>query len=800
MRSTISVKIVIITTIVLIVTLAGSSVGTGVLFIREYTQALESRALAVGQSLSTQLKRLLNLDIPLAGLSGFENQCQALVYQYDGISYAMVVEPSGSILFHSDPTRHGQHLSNPVEIPTLAQDNPPSIRRVEPFLEVVIPIYLGGVDYQGTVHIGFLADTINNKLKKLLVSSGIIGAIIAFCSLLLLFILLQSLVTKPLTNFIDVIQAIRKKKTDTESINLITREDEIGKLRTVFAELMRELNMSRKEIENHANHLEDVVKQRTQELWEKNSELREEVKERKEVEVRYRELFENAPVMYVITHNQPDGHIITNCNNLFISKLGYDRDRIIGQKLGNFFAPKTKNLGLSFEHDVAMEGVAGKSTECHLVTQNGQVIKTLVQTTPQFDATGKKTGHRRMFLDITARKRAEAEKDELKAKLQRAEKLESIGLLAGGVAHDLNNILSGIVSYPEVLLLQLSNDNPLRKPISIIQKAGQKAAEIVQDLLTLARRGVMTKQVMNINDIISDYMNSPEYASMKSFHPNISVEVNLDRNLLNISGSPIHIRKTIMNLVSNAAEAQPDSGRILISTYHHSVDIAQMGYEQIRQGDYIVLEISDKGCGISKEDLNRIFEPFYTKKVMGRSGTGLGMAVVWGTVQDHHGHIDIVSSPDEGSTFYLYFPVTKERIEKENDTIDLIDFKGEGQVVLIVDDVEEQRIVATSLLEMLNYTVVSVSSGEKAIDYLQTHEVDLILLDMIMEPGIDGLETYKRIIELRPHQKAIVASGYTNTNRVKQAQQLGVGQYIKKPYRVETIAVAVRNELEKESI
>lgn len=799
MQRTISVKIVIITTIVLIVTLAGSSVGTGVLFVREYTHALESRAFAVGQSLSSQLKRLLNLDIPLSSLSGFERQCQALVDQYDGISYAMVVEPSGIILFHSDPTRHGQHLANPVGLPTSVENNKPRVRRVGPFFEVVIPIYLGEVDYQGTAHIGFLAETINKKLKQLLVSSGIIGSIIAFGSLLLLFLLLQSLVTRPLTNFIGVIQTIRKKETDIESMRLVTREDEIGKLRAVFDELMRELNASRAEIENHANHLEDVVKRRTEELQEANRELREEVAERKEAENRYRELFENAPVMYVITHDQPDGHIITNCNNVFISKLGYDRSKIVGQKLGDFFAPKTENPGLSCGQDGAMEGGTGKSIECQLLTRDGQIIETLVQTTPQVDASGKKTGHRGMFLDITARKKAEAEKDELKAKLQRAEKLESIGLLAGGVAHDLNNILSGIVSYPELLLLQLSDDNPLRNPISTIQKAGQKAAEIVQDLLTLARRGVMTKEVININDIISDYLASPEYTTLKSFHPNISVEVDLEPRLLNISGSPIHIRKTIMNLVSNAAEAQPAGGRIIVSTYNHSFDLPRMGYEQIREGDFIALEISDKGCGISKEDLNRIFEPFYTKKVMGRSGTGLGMAVVWGTVQDHHGYIDVVSRPDEGSTFYLYFPVTRKSLEKERDAVELSDYNGDGQVVLIVDDVEEQRVVATSILEMLNYDTVSVSSGEKAIDYLRTHEVDLILLDMIMDPGIDGLETYKRILEIRPHQKAVVASGYAETDRVKQAQQLGAGRYIKKPYTVETIAVAVREELEKEN-
>jgi CheY-like chemotaxis protein len=183
---------------------------------------------------------------------------------------------------------------------------------------------------------------------------------------------------------------------------------------------------------------------------------------------------------------------------------------------------------------------------------------------------------------------------------------------------------------------------------------------------------------------------------------------------------------------------------------------------------------------------------------MGRSGTGLGMAVVWGTVQDHQGYIDIVSTPDEGSIFYLYFPVTRIHPEKEHDTIQLGEHKGNGQVILIVDDVEEQREIATSILEMLNYSPVSVSSGEKAIAYLKTHEVDLILLDMIMDPGMDGLKTYQKILKIRPRQKAIVASGYAETDRVKQAQQLGADQYVKKPFTLETLAVAIKNELTRD--
>jgi len=388
-----------------------------------------------------------------------------------------------------------------------------------------------------------------------------------------------------------------------------------------------------------------------------------------------------------------------------------------------------------------------------------------------------------------------AEEKRLKEQLLQAQKMKAIGTLAGGVAHDLNNILSGLVSYPELLLMDLPEDSLLRKPILTIQDSGQKAAVIVQDLLTLARRGVAITEVVNLNDIIYDYLESPEHRKLKSFHPGVEFEANLAPDLLNIIGSPVHLSKTIMNLLSNAAEAIPGADKVIISTSNQYIDRPVKGYEDVREGDYITLSIVDSGVGMSDEDLVRIFEPFYTKKVMGRSGTGLGMAVVWGTVKDHKGYIDVESSEGNGTTFTLCFPVTREEIAKDESLVSIQDYMGKGESVLIVDDVQEQRELASKMLNRLGYSVNTVSSGEEAVDYLKKHSADLLVLDMIMDPGIDGLDTYKKILELHPGQKAIIASGFSETERVKEAQKLGAGQYIKKPYTLENIGLAIKNEL-----
>jgi two-component system, cell cycle sensor histidine kinase and response regulator CckA len=400
--------------------------------------------------------------------------------------------------------------------------------------------------------------------------------------------------------------------------------------------------------------------------------------------------------------------------------------------------------------------------------------------------------------DITERKLAEMEKQELEIRLQRSEKMEAVGALAGGVAHDLNNILSGIVTYPELLLMDLPEDSPLRKPIFTIQKSGEKAAAIVQDLLTLARRGAASEEIVDVNRIVNEYVRSPEHKMLLSFHPNAKLEINIARDLLCIMGSPVHLSKTVMNLVSNAIEAMPDGGKVNVSTENRYLDSPVKGFDHVKkEGDYVVLTVADSGVGISPQDMKQIFEPFYTKKVMGRSGTGLGMAVVWGTVKDHGGYIDVQSFEGTGTVFTLYFPACREDLDGKKSPVAVEDCRGRGESVLVVDDVETQRTIAAAILSKLGYHVEVVSCGEDAVQYVKEKPVDLLVLDMVMGAGMDGLETFREILKWKPGQKAVIASGFSETARVKEAQRLGAGEYVRKPYSMEKIGFAVRRELDK---
>ncbi len=476
--------------------------------------------------------------------------------------------------------------------------------------------------------------------------------------------------------------------------------------------------------------------------------------------------------------------------------LGYSPEDILGKKPFDLMPPGENERVFQIFQEQKDRGKPIVVLENVNLHKNGQSVVMETSGTPILDTEGKVIGYRGVDRDITERKKAVEVLRETEEKLARSKKMESLGLLAGGVAHDLNNVLSGIVSYPELLLMDLPEDSKLRKPIETIQDSGHRATAIVQDLLTVARGVATTKEPLNLNDLIGDYLHSPEFSKLKKFHPTVTVKTNLDRELLNISGSHVHIRKVVMNLVSNAAEAIEGNGNVIISTKNYYADRPLKGYDDVDIGEYTILAVSDNGPGISTDDLERIFEPFYTKKVLGRSGTGLGLAVVWNTVQDHHGYVDVISEGN-GTTFELYFPITRDEIVDKDLSIPIKDLKGDGETILVVDDVESQRDISCKMLDKLGYKTKAVSSGEEAVEYIKENTVDLLLLDMIMDPGINGRETYERIIKIHPNQKAIIASGFAETDDVKAAQKMGAGKYVKKPATLEMIGLAVKEELEK---
>ncbi|MCP4023503.1 MAG: response regulator [Desulfobacteraceae bacterium] len=533
--------------------------------------------------------------------------------------------------------------------------------------------------------------------------------------------------------------------------------------------------------------IEDALIKNDEELIRMNKSLTLEIQAHSEAEAQLKESEEKYKNL---VNSLPDGiFIIQNYRIVYVNPsmltiTGYEQHKLLG-------ADQFLLLEKEFDENKALPGDLFLRS---YTRKNGQIVhieQSYVKILYNFAP-----AHLFVMRDITEKVKTLKEKASLEKELVKAKKMEALGLLAGGVAHDLNNILSGIVSTPEFLLMDLPVESDLVEPLEIIKDSGKRAAEIVDELLTMARGSVQVVEPVHLNQVVQDYLISPEFYKLSEFHPHVMVKTCLKEDLSYIHASGTHLRKVIMNLVSNAAEALDDKGDVIIHTDEVFLDQHTIeGYEKVLDGEYVLLRVEDTGQGISDQDLERIFEPFYTKKVLGRSGTGLGLSIVWNTVHDHNGYINVINGK-ETTSFNLYFPIAQDAVPiTRNQIVTFEDYKGCNERILIVDDINIQRKVAYNMLIRLGYKADVVSSGEEALAYIKDNKVDLVILDMIMEPGMSGLETFIKLREIDPDISAVISSGYSKTNDVQKAQKLGAGDFIKKPYSLESIGVAVKKEL-----
>lgn len=659
-----------------------------------------------------------------------------------------------------------------------------------------ITLFLSGVVWGSTAFFIIPSNSIGHQAFIAFVAGGMVaGAVSTFTAVLtnffvfsipallpvsICFILLGSEmhIAMGVMNFLFLlIMCLTATRMNKNILHLLSLKYERTLLIANLQKEVHQRNEAQKELQRQKGEIEEVVTQRTVELKSTNEALH-------KSKEKFQELVENInDALYTIDREG----IITYISPVIESVLGYRPEDLIGKSFLNYVS-RQDQVKLKRDFNRAID-IIGRQRDYLFIDHAGEKKWCRISSRPISDGE-KRIGIQGVLVDIDWSKRLEEQ-------LQRSQKMEALGTLAGGVAHDLNNILSGIVSYPELLLMDLPQDSPLRRPLTIIQKSGENAAAIVQDLLTLARRGVPTHECINLNPIIERCLTAPDIDLLLHLQPDIRCHTHLQSDLFNVYGSAIHIFKSISNLISNAVEAMPRGGDINITTCNRYTDQIISGFDTIKEGEYVVLSIKDTGIGIAESDQTRIFEPFYSTKVMGKSGSGLGMAVVWGTVKDHNGYIDVQSTKGGGTQFDLYFPATRDSLKTEQSSEEPSDFVGNGEFILVVDDIAAQREIATSILDRLGYQSKSVASGEEAIVYLRRHKADLIILDMILDPGIDGYETYRQIKTIHPDQKAIISSGYSETARVKKTIRLGAGRYIKKPYTLVFIGRAIKEELQK---
>lgn len=475
------------------------------------------------------------------------------------------------------------------------------------------------------------------------------------------------------------------------------------------------------------------------------------------------------------------GGEITYVNPAFLEMWGYEDTEELRQKNGALFwnqqdAQKIINLIQQKNGWLAEFGARGKDKRSLDVMVSASLI------TDEFH---NPVGIMTSFVEITDRKRLEEQ-------VRKSQKIEAMGNLAGGIAHDFNNLLTVIIGFIDMLMLNLRSDENLLKFVEGAKKSAEKAASLTQQLLAFSRKQILQPKVINIGDLITD----TEKMLTRLIRENIRLSTGLAPDLGLIKGDPGQIEQVIINLAVNARDAMPEGGELQIRVRNVSLDTGMKHYSEIQPGDYVCLTVSDTGKGIDEEIQERIFEPFFTTKKMGK-GTGLGLSTVYGIVKQSGGYIFVESEAEQGTTFNIYFPrldqKKQELPEKEEDG----ELKpGEG-TVLIVEDEEAVRNIASESLQAVGYQTIEASSGEEAINICREQgldSIDLIITDVVM-PQMSGYELANWILSERTEAKILYMSGYVDDDIVKQAIFDEGRPFLQKPFSPRYLAEKVAEVL-----
>ncbi len=564
------------------------------------------------------------------------------------------------------------------------------------------------------------------------------------------------------------------------------RMDKTRKLKIRQRHLQNELEMLRQEYEEARSnyftiysHMERIVDERTEELRELQTKLEQKGRE-------LQKMIDASPqLIYYTDRNRR----FLRVNRQFSRLMDRPIETIPGKKPRELFSRRTADFFTQGWKTIQRgEEVSGQTG--YLETREGKK-PVLANKFPNRNNRGEVIGIIGFIQDLSEIEAARREKQILQERVYRAEKMEAIGLLAGGVAHDSNNIIGGIIGYLELVLMDLEEDNPHKGYLEEALSSAQEMSNLVQELLNMSRQGMEEKIVIDLNQTIQNFLTSTVIMDINERFPRLAIETSLEKDLRNIYGTPAGFNKILINLTLNAAEAT-EKGTVTLSTRNVEIDTPRTAYDlAVSPGLYTQLSVEDTGRGIGEEDINRIFEPFYTKKKMGRSGTGLGLAVVYGTVKDLGGFIDVSSREGKGTRFDLFFPSTGMATDAPDKDLELRNIYGSHENILIVDDEKSQREIASAILKKLRYRPREAASGEDALEEVKKRAYDLVILDMIMEPGLDGLETYRKILQINPNQRALIITGFSQTGRMDQCLRLGKTDYLKKPLALEKLGRAV---------
>ncbi len=500
----------------------------------------------------------------------------------------------------------------------------------------------------------------------------------------------------------------------------------------------------------------------------------------RESEERYHKILEVAPdpvVLYDMTGR------VTYLNPAFTRVFGWRLEEVLGRRI-DFVPQEAKPETLEIIERVK-RGESFSSVQTRRYDKWGRILDVSVSAAVMRNSDGGPVGSVINLRDVTEQRKMEAQ-------LRQAQKMEAVGALAGGVAHDFNNILQVISGSVQLLLIKGDPSDSAAGYLTKIDKSIQRATELVRQLLTFSRKVESQKQSLDLNDEIGQAAGLLGSALPKT----IDIEVHLAEDLWPIDADATQLEQIILNLATNARDAMPDGGRLIFKTENVFLDKEHCRrYLGLKPGRYVQLSIQDTGTGMNRETLDRIFEPFFTTKKIGQ-GTGLGLATAYGIVKAHGGQITCYSEIDQGTIFKVYLPAASAAAEGAVEEPEE-DIPAGVETILVVDDEIPILEVAQDLLSQYGYRVLTASSGKAALDIYrdQRGEIELVILDLGM-PGMGGDQCLEELMKLDPEVKIIIASGYPVEDRIEELADKGVAGFIGKPYRLAGLLQKVREVLD----
>ena len=506
-------------------------------------------------------------------------------------------------------------------------------------------------------------------------------------------------------------------------------------------------------------------------------------------EQRYRNLVENAPdVIFTLS---PDG-TITSLNPAFETITGWSRSEWLGKVFTAILRPDDLSRGLEFFRSV-LKGEKTAPFELGVLEESGDYLTAEFTITPQTQD-GSVMGVLGIARDITDRKRAEQEMSSLQDQFRQSQKMEAIGRLTGGMAHDFNNLLTIIQGYSELSLVEMDKGSSLRGNIEEIEKATDRATDLIRQLLAFSRCQIMEMKVLDLNALLRNL----HKMLSRIIGEDIELMMVLGENLGRVKTDPGQIEQVIMNLAVNARDAMPKGGRFTIETANVNLN---KGYARnhvtVPPGPYVMISVSDTGMGMTPEVRDRVFEPFFTTKEKGK-GTGLGLSTVYGIIKQSGGHIWVSSEPGKGTEFKIYLPRVDEPLEELKEKVEKEGVPRGNERILIVEDEEYLLKLAGRILERQGYTVLQTSSTSEALEICkeQKKPIHLILTDVVM-PKMSGLELIEQCRQMRADFKTLYMSGYTDDIITHQGILQEGLDYIQKPFTVDELSRKVRRVLDK---